>query len=474
MTALNVSYRTVAAAEHRVWSARNRSLLPALIAVAMLFGVSIPATAQPVTLHVIESLSTSPPPLGPGAIRTQSIPYGITRDGGLVVGYAEANDAINAYRWAVDVGTESLGAIPTSEKEELSVAAGVSWDGSVIVGHSVSDDGRVAVRWMPDGSIMQLGDLPNARPLRDRTDSQAEDVSADGAVVVGRGTSSDGGDRAFVWTESTGMIELPGTISANAVSADGTVVVGRRNHPQGGTDAFVWGPDAGTEGLGFLPGGSFSRAEGVSGDGLVVVGRADVEDGEYEAFRWTREDGMVPLGDFANGAHRSEATAASASGAVIVGFGTADNDDMVPFVWTPEKGMQSLLSILVDEFGVTELTNWREFGWAFAVSADGRTIAGRGRPTPNEYVAWVVTLPASYINDPAADGLTKSSNLAAFDGISSGGDEGADGGDDGDGGNMPATGICGAGALPLMLQLTVVGGLLRRARRQRRNLAPSR
>ncbi|MFM7792320.1 MAG: PEP-CTERM sorting domain-containing protein, partial [Microcystis panniformis] len=52
------------------------------------------------------------------------------------------------------------------------------------------------------------------------------------------------------------------------------------------------------QGLGFLPGGSFSRsfAHGVSADGSVVVGESSSVNSPAEAFRWIQGTGMVGLG----------------------------------------------------------------------------------------------------------------------------------------------------------------------------------
>ena len=50
------------------------------------------------------------------------------------------------------------------------------------------------------------------------------------------------------------------------------------------------------QGLGFLPGASYSEANAVSADGLVVVGASTYASGDAQAFRWTAAGGMVGLG----------------------------------------------------------------------------------------------------------------------------------------------------------------------------------
>ena len=55
------------------------------------------------------------------------------------------------------------------------------------------------------------------------------------------------------------------------------------------------------QGLGDLPGGSFSsQASGLSADGSVVVG-SGVSAKSQEAFRWTQQTGMVGLGVLSGG-----------------------------------------------------------------------------------------------------------------------------------------------------------------------------
>jgi uncharacterized membrane protein len=81
-----------------------------------------------------------------------------------------------------------------------------------------------------------------------------------------------------------------------------------------------------------------------------------------------------------SGVQQSWAEDVSHDGSVIVGdamfdaTGTAD-----AFIWTAEQGMRRLKEVLVDDYGLAaSLSGWTELG-ARAISADGRTIVGRGR-----------------------------------------------------------------------------------------------
>lgn len=105
---------------------------------------------------------------------------------------------------------------------------------------------------------------------------------------------------------------------ARAVSADGSVVVGRSTSSNG-KEGFRWRASTGMTGLGDLPTGAYySEALGVSGNGSVIVGYSVAAKGG-EAFRWTASSGIVAMGDFTTNSYASEAHGVSADGTVIVG-----------------------------------------------------------------------------------------------------------------------------------------------------------
>jgi probable HAF family extracellular repeat protein len=124
----------------------------------------------------------------------------------------------------------------------------------------------------------------------------------------------------------SGLGFLPGGTSSRAqgVNADGTVVVGfggGEGKGSIGPEAFRWTQAGGMAGLGFLPGGIDSFAQGVNADGTVVVGIGDATGtgGVEEAFRWTQAGGMAGLG-FLTGDFNSEAQGVNADGTVVVGI----------------------------------------------------------------------------------------------------------------------------------------------------------
>jgi len=147
-----------------------------------------------------------------------------------------------------------------------SKALGASEDGSFVVGFSASDSGEEAFRWQdlngngvvdPDEKLdvrypeFALGDLPGGV-----FQSTAQDVSADGSIVVGYGTSPNG-QEAFLWDESRGMRRLEDVlvdewglgpdefdpdwtlIDARDISYDGSVIVGLGTNPSGETQGWV-------------------------------------------------------------------------------------------------------------------------------------------------------------------------------------------------------------------------------------------
>jgi probable HAF family extracellular repeat protein len=281
----------------------------------------------------------------------------------------------------------------------------------------------VAFRWTQAGGMVGLGDLPGGVFF-----SAANGVSADGAVVVGRGSSSNGNE-AFRWTQAGGMVglgDLPGGgffSAANGVSADGAVVVGRGNGGNG-DEAFRWTQAGGMVGLGDLAGGPFfSDATGVSADGSVVVGASDNgrvdrqgpggSIGGSEAFRWTQAGCEGGLGDLPGGAILSAATGVSADGAVVVGW--SDNGLGVrpgpggsfiggseAFRWTQAGGMQSVAGWLAA--AGHPVSGWT-LSSARATSRDGSVVVGHGQ-SANGIEAWIARV------TPDGSGLIGLNNFA--------------------------------------------------------------
>jgi probable HAF family extracellular repeat protein len=315
-------------------------------------------------------------------------------DGSTVVGLgSSAASGYEAFRWTQSGGMVGLGFLPFGS---FSRAYGVSADGSIVVGHSGSGSLSEAFRWTQAGGMVGLGDLPGGDFY-----SIAYHVSADGSTVVGQGGSASTVAEAFLWTQSGGMVGLGvlpfGSHSwAYGVSADGSTVLGSSRTPSsgaqpGGDEAFLWTQSGGMVGLGDLAGGIFeSGARRISTDGSTVVGVGSSASG-YEAFRWTQSGGMVGLGDLPGGTFDSWGADVSADGSIVVGRSNSALGEEA-FVWNETDGMQSLKQVLIDQ-GV-DMTGWT-LSRARGVSDDGLTIVGWGTNPSGDLEAWIATLSAS-------------------------------------------------------------------------------
>jgi probable HAF family extracellular repeat protein len=265
------------------------------------------------------------------------------------------------------IGADAASFIPLGDLaggQFASQAWGISADGAVVVGVGSTPNGYQAFRWT-GGVMTGLGFLPSSSPF-----SIARSVSADGAVVVGHSQSrAANGYAAYRWTDGGGMVDLgylPGNgsgRSAYGVSADGSVVVG-----VSGLQAYRWTGGVMT-GIGSLLANGNSAAYGVSANGAVVVGDASSGPGT-QAFRWTDGGGMVGIGDLPGGIFLSAALGVSANGAVVVGQSYSAYGREA-FRWTSEGGMVGLGDFPGGEFNSS----------AAGASADGSVVIGTGTGT---------------------------------------------------------------------------------------------
>ena len=231
---------------------------------------------------------------------------------------------------------------------------------SGLAGSGLSEVRGTNSRTATAATFRRLGDLPGGA-----FSSEANAVSADGFVVVGKSASSSSGEEAFRWTSAQGMVGLglpneAASSTASDVSADGSVVVGTAYHGGwfGVISPFRW--TAGTGAVEF-PSESFpfaAAAPALSADGSVVVGGqcqySSFGAGSCRAYRWTPDGGMVGLGD---PLLDSTATGVSADGSVVVGAVEVDEVGETPcdclasgtcgamhdaFRWTMGEGITTL------------------------------------------------------------------------------------------------------------------------------------
>jgi probable HAF family extracellular repeat protein len=227
-----------------------------------------------------------------------------------------------------------------------SAANRVSAYGNAVVGNSSCNSWNKAFIWTEANGMVDLGGLFGQ-------DSYAFGVSCDGSFVVG--WCYDLLSSRYVpcrWSGPNNILRLSQDDgSAYNISADGLTVVG--THSIGNYyGAFRWTEANGMQELGCLPGENMSEAYSVSADGHVIVGMCYGNSNRYEAFRWTEANGMVGLGSLPDG--NSYALDVSEDGLVIVGWSGGQ-----AFIWTEVEGMKGLGS-----------------GEAQAVSGDGTIVVG--------------------------------------------------------------------------------------------------
>jgi len=333
-------------------------------------------------------------------------PNALSADGTVIVGQFTPTGATNvhAFRWTEVSGQVDLGGLFGVDVGATSASA----DGSVVVGF-----GDAPWRLTPQTGMVPLIPFPPGFHS-----GQANDVSADGTVVVGtiNGANLPGGVgfwEPFRWTPSTGYFPLgnlgaPQTNGA-AVSADGAVVVGFSNFGSH-VEAFRWTAQTGMVGLGTVPGFPNSMASDVSADGTVVVGTFAVNFAEAPAFRWTAQEGMVSLGDFSGGQFETSARAVSADGSVIVGSARAGNPGVDPlqdssaFIWDAVHGVRALRDVLLEQG--TDVTGWH-LSYPFGMSADGHVIGGVGINPSGAPQPWLARLAeAPSCAQPAISSIT--------------------------------------------------------------------
>ncbi|MDZ4783779.1 MAG: PEP-CTERM sorting domain-containing protein [Planctomycetia bacterium] len=272
--------------------------------------------------------------------------WGLSNDGSVIVGNSDSSLGAQAFRWTHTEGIVGLGYLPGGSLN--SQAFDVSADGSVVVGYSLSansDEGE-AFRWTDGDGMVGLGDLPEGG-----FHSVAFGVSGNGAVIVGggryKGHGFDARQEAFRWTVDGGMVGL-GFLPAhdfsvaNNVSADGAVVVGVSGQLLVQNQAFRWSMNDGMVGLNHLPTVASSTAENVSASGEVVVGSYTDEGSESRACFWFANQ-MFDLQSFlldkdaANltGWKLTSAEDVSADGRTLTGLGI-----------NPDGGYEAWLAIL--------------------------------------------------------------------------------------------------------------------------------
>jgi uncharacterized membrane protein len=254
----------------------------------------------------------------------QSWAGAVSNDGNTVTGSVDHNDTgtqfssrQEAFRWTSTGGLQLLGTLPGDLK---SSAGDISPDGNALIGSSSRFDnsGRLltrAFRWTQQTGMVELGPLPPG--IRDVS---AHSGTPNMSVVVGQLGSYPDVTQPGRWTQSTGWVVVPdlvggdidlnGPAYASAVSADGAIIVGRGVDPSG-PEPFIWDAIHGTRNLttvlrdefglsDALIGWNLTQAADISDDGRTICGWGRNPANEWEY--WVAYLGSVatPFGDFNN------------------------------------------------------------------------------------------------------------------------------------------------------------------------------
>ncbi|HGY55796.1 MAG TPA: T9SS type A sorting domain-containing protein [Caldithrix abyssi] len=218
--------------------------------------------------------------------------FGVSSDGSTIVGMQWWDyDRVEAYKWTQTDSFTLLG----MNGGQGSKALGVNEDGSIIVGWDENNNfERRAFKWNPDS--FYLGSL--ATPPSEV--GEAHDISPNGMYIVGGSA-----DKAFVWTESGGMVELnPGSTKGSyAIDvSDNKVIVGTYESGILHNDGFVYTDQYGFEliddffarnNIAYdLDWAYFDYCQAVSRDGKVIAGRGyrSTTEPAYEAWVVYLED----------------------------------------------------------------------------------------------------------------------------------------------------------------------------------------
>lgn len=349
--------------------------------------------ALPVALHAAAGVFRPLPDLPGGA--TESLAWGVSRDGSTVVGTSADGLGQAAVRWT-NAGVQALDADASGTRPYAAFA--VSGDGRAVTG--ITGPGMRGYIWSqsPDASGHRTRVLPSL-PAAAFPMTRAHDIDDAGRFVVGYSHTPDSTPaapriQATYWDAhaSPPVVRPLGSTSASlpitnaiAVAGDGITIAGDARGP-GSIVPFVisrGAPAITTLPLNFL---STTDAVGaISRDGRVVVGGVG-----GHAFRLGN---ALTLLDAPINGWTTFAQAVSDDGSTIVGWAQGPNiGDSLAVVWDGDGYARRLDHWLSTEHHV-DLTGWLLVA-ATGVSGDGRTIVGYGINPEGRTQAYAVVIPA--------------------------------------------------------------------------------
>ncbi len=336
--------------------------------------------------------------------QSQWAEFSLSRDGsnlGCLLGGA-------VYWWTASGGFRLLDSGLASQG-----GVGMAAEGGALVAARPGATGAVPTIWYRDGSSRAL-----AVELSDcGADHQVDggfDLNADCTVVVGQVVGCDG-ERAFRWSNTSGLVELPavpgGDSRGTAVSADGRVIVGFCESDEGGyRRPVIW--RAGRKPVFFLGADHPGEALNISLNGQFVVGQAQLGGLSPQAFFWQQGTAPVSLGNLSGRATDTSLARAVADNGTVVGWsGDALWGDQEAFVWSAQGGMQSCARLLAAQGA--KLPEGVLLTAALDISGDGRTVVGTCRDKDWNQGYWMARLGETV--GPVSDATTRPWRPAAMD-----------------------------------------------------------
>lgn len=284
---------------------------------------------------------------------------------------AAAEDYPSAFHWDATNGLTNIGHldIPGYGSQHVTSANGISSSGAVVVGSSTTYGG-----FSQKSLAYQWTRQEGMTALGDTTvrESRAYGVSSDGRTVAGW-VITDDGQHAVIWQDGQEFLRLEAGTSFWAISPNGLWAAGSQS--SGSVSKPIrWSASTGMSLL--APVAENNSPNAISDDGNTVAGQGTT--GEPDStlpFRWTAADGYQFITPSTTG-DQGYAFAMSADGRTIVGPSPAG-----AFIWTQENGYRLLEDVLRQQHGA-DLTRWG-LNSAWCVSPDGLTVGGLGfRFTP--------------------------------------------------------------------------------------------
>jgi len=256
-------------------------------------------------------------------------------DAGQVVGTALNKDGIErAFVWSAPTGM-----LDVTFGAGGGASYGMAINGRGMVTGSYQGGAR-PFRWSAADGLQDLGST-SAFPA-----PSGGRVLNDSGLIAGVTTIDDEITRVFAWTRERGLVDIDtlGSVESSPVGVGaGGEVAGNRlaSYGDGGDRPFIWTQSTGMRDIG-TGRGSTAWVNAIS-PRLHIAGAIGYPDGRQRAMSWTRRGGMRELGTF--GGRTSVARTVNAKGQ-IVGFAEDSAGAMRAFVWSEGSGMRDLNRLL--------------------------------------------------------------------------------------------------------------------------------